>query len=129
MSNGSTQTAVHDGLSSLVKTQLLQKDFSTGSKGFYGQGKIVAGGKSYQSQVMAVLIGSGKNPRLKVQANAEQAKAALVTELLGKGVPEAKDKDGKPGFSTGRTGFRTQGKVQIGDQNYQASAQAVLIEK
>jgi vancomycin permeability regulator SanA len=121
MSNG-TQTAVQDGLASLVKAQLEQKNFSTGSKGFYGQGKIEAGGKRYQAQVMAVLIGSKGNPRMKVQANAEQAKAALLTDLIDKGVPAAD-------FSTGKTGFRTQGKVQIGGQTYQTSVQAVLLAK
>jgi len=121
MPNGN-HTAVQDGLASLVKAQLQQKAFSTGSKGFYGQDKIVVGGRRYQAQVQAVLVGSKGNPRVKVQANAEQAKAALVTELIDKGL-EAK------AFSTGKTGYRTQGKVQIGDQTYQASAQAVLLAK
>jgi hypothetical protein len=120
MSND-TQTAVQDGLTSLVKTQLRQKSFSTGSKGFYGQDKIEVGGKRYQAQVTAVLIGSKGNPRLKVQANAEQAQAALVTDLIEKGLA-AKE------FSSGKTGYRTQGKVQIGGQVFQAQAQAVLLK-
>jgi hypothetical protein len=121
MPNG-THTAVQDGLASLVKTQLQPKTFSTGSKGFYGQDKIEVGGKRYQAQVQAVLVGSKGNPRVKVQANADQARAALVTDLIDRGL-EAKS------FSTGKTGYRTQGKVQIGDQTYQASAQAVLLAK
>jgi hypothetical protein len=121
MSNG-TQTAIQDGLASLVKTQLHQKNFSTGSKGFYGQEKIEAGGKRYQAQVMAVLVGSKGNPRVKVEANADQAKAALVTDLIDKGVPAVE-------FNSGKTGFRAQGKVQIGGQIYQSSVQAVLLAK
>jgi hypothetical protein len=35
-----------------------KKDFKTGSKGFYGQGKMVAGGKKYQINIQAVEIGS-----------------------------------------------------------------------
>ncbi len=35
-----------------------KKDFKTGSKGYYGQGKMVAGGKKYQVQVQVVEIGS-----------------------------------------------------------------------
>jgi hypothetical protein len=121
MPNG-THTAVQDGLASLVKTQLEQKNFSTGSKGFYGQGKIEVGGKRYQAQVQAVLVGSKGNSRVKVQATADEARAALVADLVDKGL-EAKT------FSTGKTGFRAQGKVVIGDQTYQASAQAVLLAK
>jgi hypothetical protein len=121
MPNG-THAAVHDGLVSLVKTQLQPKTFSTGSKGFYGQDKIEAAGQRYQAQVQAVLVGSKGNPRIKVQANADQAKAALVTDLIDRGL-ETKT------FSTGKTGYRTQGKVQIGDQIYQASAQVVLLAK
>ncbi len=34
------------------------KDFKTGSKGFYGQGKIEIEGKRYQAQVQLVEIGS-----------------------------------------------------------------------
>ena len=35
-----------------------KKDFKTGSKGFYGTGKMVAGGKRYQISIQAVEIGS-----------------------------------------------------------------------
>jgi hypothetical protein len=122
MPNG-TRTAVQDGLASLIKTQLEQKSFSTGSKGFYGQDKIeIGGGKRYQAQVQAVLIGSKGNARIKVQATADQARAALTADLVDKGL-EAQT------FSTGKTGYRAQGKVVIGDQTYQASAQAVLLAK
>ncbi len=35
-----------------------KKDFKTGSKGYYGQGKMVAGGKKYQINIQVVEIGS-----------------------------------------------------------------------
>jgi len=35
-----------------------KKDFKTGSKGFYGTGKMVAGGKRYQISIQVVEIGS-----------------------------------------------------------------------
>ncbi len=35
-----------------------KKDFKTGSRGFYGLGKMVAGGKKYQVNVQVVEIGS-----------------------------------------------------------------------
>jgi hypothetical protein len=35
-----------------------KKDFKTGSKGYYGVSKMVAGGKKYQVNVQVVEIGS-----------------------------------------------------------------------
>ena len=35
-----------------------KKDFKTGSKGYYSQGKMVAGGKKYQVNIQVVEIGS-----------------------------------------------------------------------
>jgi len=37
---------------------LAKKDFKTGSRGFYGQGKMMAGGKNYQINIQCVEIGS-----------------------------------------------------------------------
>jgi hypothetical protein len=37
---------------------LAKKDFKTGSRGFYGNGKMMAGGKNYQVQIQCVEIGS-----------------------------------------------------------------------
>ena len=37
---------------------LAKKDFKTGSKGYYGQGMMVAGGKKYQINIQCVEIGS-----------------------------------------------------------------------
>ncbi len=38
--------------------QLSKKDYKTGSRGFYGNGKMMAGGKNYQINVQIVEIGS-----------------------------------------------------------------------
>lgn len=43
-----------------------EREFKTGSRGYFGTGKIVVGGKKYQCQVQIVEIGSkpsGKNGR------------------------------------------------------------------
>ncbi len=39
-----------------------KKDFRTGSRGFYGTGKMVAGGKKYQISIQVVEIGSKPKP-------------------------------------------------------------------
>lgn len=39
------------------------KDFKTGSKGFYGNGKVLLDDKRYQLQVQLVEIGSGKKDK------------------------------------------------------------------
>jgi hypothetical protein len=38
--------------------QLSKKDFKTGSRGFYGGGKMMIGGKNYQINIQIVEIGS-----------------------------------------------------------------------
>jgi hypothetical protein len=40
-----------------------KKDFKTGSKGYYGTGKMVAGGKRYQISIQVVEIGSKPKPK------------------------------------------------------------------
>ncbi len=40
-----------------------KKDFKTGSKGYYGTGKMVAGGKRYQIGIQVVEIGSKPKPK------------------------------------------------------------------
>ena len=37
---------------------LTKKDFKTGSKGYHAQGKMLAGGKNYQINILCVEIGS-----------------------------------------------------------------------
>ena len=116
------QEAVQVALTGLVKGRLAKREFSTGSKGFFGQDKIEVAGKRYQAQVQAVLIGSKGNPKMRAMATDDQVKAALIAGLIDKGVP-ARD------FSSGKSGFRAQGKIQVGDETYQASVQAVLLAK
>ncbi len=116
------QEAVQVALTGLVKGRLSKREFSTGSKGFFGQDKIEAGGKRYQAQAQAVLIGSKDNPKMRAMATDDQVKAAIIASLIDKGVP-AKE------FISGKSGFRAQGKVQVGDETYQASVQAVLLAK
>jgi hypothetical protein len=116
-------TAVTDALAGLVKTRLAYKPFSTGSKGFFGQDKITVDGKTYQAQVQAILIGSKANPEMEVRANTEQVKAALTAGLIANGVPPTNF------VKSGKTGYRAQAKVTIGDETYQSQVQAVLLVK
>jgi len=37
---------------------LSKKDFKTGSRGYHSQGKMMAGGKNYQVNILCVEIGS-----------------------------------------------------------------------
>jgi hypothetical protein len=37
---------------------LSKKDFKTGSRGYHAQGKMMAGGKNYQVNILCVEIGS-----------------------------------------------------------------------
>ncbi len=37
---------------------LSKKDFKTGSRGYHAQGKMMAGGKNYQVNILVVEIGS-----------------------------------------------------------------------
>jgi len=117
-----TQMSVQQGLAHLIKSGLSgPRSFKSGSKGFYGSDKITVGGVRYQAQAQAVLIGSKGNSKLRVRGSAEEARAAL-TALVEGGMSAVE-------FKTGNTGFRTQGKIQIGGQEFQAQAQAVLLKK
>jgi hypothetical protein len=42
-------------------TSVSPKDFKTGSKGFYAQGRVVIDGKHYQLNIQLVEIGSRKD--------------------------------------------------------------------
>jgi len=42
-----------------------KKDFKTGSRGYYGTGKMVAAGKKYQISIQVVEIGSKPKPEEK----------------------------------------------------------------
>jgi hypothetical protein len=103
----------------LIKSGLAAKVFSTGSKGFFVQGKVEDGLDRYQAMAQAVLIGSKNNPKVKVRVSAAEM-ADAMTAMVGRSFP-AKT------FSTGRTGYRTQGKTEAGGQMFQVSAQAVKL--
>jgi hypothetical protein len=111
--------AITQELANLVKSELGAKDFSTGSKGFYGSGKITVDGARYQANAQAVLVGSKQDPKAKVKATTAEAVAAL-TGLIEQGVPART-------FKTGKIGYRTQGKVEAHGQKFQVSAQAVKL--
>ena len=111
--------AIEQELANLVKSELAPKRFSTGSKGFFVSDKITVDGVRYQANAQAVLIGSKQDPKAKVRATTAEAVAAL-TSLIDDGVPSLT-------FKTGKSGYRTQGKVQAHGQQFQASAQAVKL--
>lgn len=107
-------------LAGLIKSGLGPKDFQTGSKGFFASDKITtADGARYQAQAQAVLIGSKDNPKVKVRATTEEIQAALAAMVPAE-LPERQ-------FSTGRTGYRVQGKIEAHGQRFQASVQAVRL--
>ena len=94
------------------------KSFSSGSKGFFVQGKITAGGLRYQSQVSAVLIGSRNDPMLQVHANERDVQIALSDEVSG---------IARKTFSSGKQGYYLSLKLHLKDQRFQVSMQAVAI--
>lgn len=107
-------------LAGLIKSGLEPKDFRTGSKGFFASDKITtADGTRYQAQAQAILIGSKGNPKAKVQASTDEVRAALAA-MIAKDLPERE-------FSTGRTGYRAQDKIEAHGQRFQASIQAVRL--
>jgi hypothetical protein len=110
---------VNQALVTMIKSDLEPKEFSTGSRGFHATGKITVDGIRYQAQAQAVLIGSKGDPSTQVHATTQEMAAAL-TALVDDGLTART-------FSTGRTGFRADAKIQAGGQRFQASAQAVRI--
>ena len=49
---------IKDGANKVAELSAMEKVFKTGSKGFFGMGKIQIGEKRYQVQVQLVEIGS-----------------------------------------------------------------------
>ena len=95
------------------------KLFSSGSQGFYRQGKLVVDtGRRFQSQVTAVLIGSKNNPLAKVDASSEELSFAL-RPIIDAIEPKV--------FRTGRVGFYASGKATVGQERFQVAIQAVEI--
>ncbi|GLW98247.1 hypothetical protein [Microtetraspora sp. NBRC 16547] len=110
---------ISQALTNMIKLEIARKEFSTGSRGFHGTGKIIVDGVRYQAQAQAVLLGSKDDPHLKVDASTDEMAAAL-TALVADGL-QART------FRTGRTGFRADGKVEARGQRFQASVQAVRL--
>lgn len=110
---------ISQALTNMIKQELGRKEFATGSKGFHGSGKITVDGVRYQAQAQAVLIGSKDDHRLTLDASTEEM-SAVLTSLVVDGLSARR-------FSTGRTGFRADGKVEAHGQRFQASVQAVRL--
>src|SRR5664280_1726315 len=111
-------TAVPDAVAEVAR-DVVRKDFATGSKGFHAQGKLVIDGGRYQVQVQAILVGSKTDPTARMIVKDEAMREALATF--------AEDMAPRV-FSSGKAGWYIQGKVNVGGQRFQASAQAVLLE-
>ncbi|GAA2653605.1 hypothetical protein [Nonomuraea recticatena] len=110
---------IGQALTNMIKSELESKVFSTGLQGFHGCGKITVEGVRYQASCQAVLVGSKDDPSISLLASLEEISAALAG-LVVDGLQARR-------FSTGRTGFRADGKVQAGGQRFQASVQAVRL--
>lgn len=115
--------SVQQELASLIKTRLRgPRSFSSGAKGFHGTDKITTSdGTRYQAHAQAVLIGSKGNAKVRVTANLDQVRAALTAFVEEAGVKPVQ-------FKSGNDGFRTQAKLEIGGQRYQAQVQAVRLK-
>ena len=111
-------TAVPDAVAEVAR-DVVRKDFATGSKGFHAQGKLVIDGGRYQAQVQAILVGSKTDPAARMIVKDEAMRQALATF--------AEDMAPRV-FSSGKAGWYIQGKINVGGQRFQSSAQAVLLE-
>lgn len=95
------------------------KLFSTGSQGFYRQGKLVlSDGRRYQAQVTVVLIGSKDDLSIHLRARVPDVAEAIQ--------PLAARVQAKT-FRTGRTGYYGTGKAIVERESFQVSIQAVEI--
>jgi hypothetical protein len=95
------------------------KLFSTGSQGFFVQGKITTDeGRRFQAQTTAILIGSKQNLTVSIVATNDQMREAFVSNL-DRLLPKT--------FASGRTGFFGNFKIAIGSERFQCSMQAVQI--
>lgn len=100
--------------------ELAPKNFTTGSKGFFGGSKVVIDGDRHQAQVMAILVGSKVDPTAKVTATLQDVQARLATFI----VENLTTKE----FRSGGAGFHGQGKIVVDGQKFQVSAQAVALD-
>lgn len=105
----------------LLLEHLQYKLFSSGSQGYYVQGKLsLRGGKKFQAQATAILIGSKANLAVSIHAT----RAQMVAEMESK-LDFLKPKN----FSTGRVGYYGNLKIQIGSERFQVAIMAVEIRQ
>ncbi|MFI7114488.1 hypothetical protein ACIBK9_49825 [Nonomuraea sp. NPDC050227] len=104
----------------LINAELEATEFSTGSRGFYVAGEVLAEEIRYRAQAQAVLVRSRSNPASKVMATREDMIAGLAGLVASRLVPRES--------VSGWRGYRAAGKVQVAGQFYQASVQAVRLE-
>lgn len=96
-----------------VKGLVLQpKSFSSGSKGWYAGGKFATEEGIYQCNFQAVIVGSKDDPTCPMPTD---------DLMLGDQAMVAKT------FSTGSTGFFSQGKIMTKHGSLQCQFQAVLV--
>jgi len=96
------------------------KVFSSGSQGYYVQGKLkLLSGKRFQAQSTVTLIGSKNNLTVSVLATRDEMLEALSLKLN-----ELKPKV----FRTGRVGYYGNFKLQLGSEKFQVAFMAVEIQ-
>lgn len=111
---------ITQALVNMIKAELVgPREFSTGSSGFHASAKIMIDGVKYQTQAQAILIGSKADPAMQVFATVDE----IAVVLAGLVVDQLQARR----FSTGRTGYRADGKTQAHGQRFQASVQAVRL--
>jgi hypothetical protein len=110
---------INQALVHMVSSELTPRTFSTGSKGFYATTKVTVAGVRYQAQAQAILVGSKDDAEAVVAVSAEDTAAALA-DLIGRGLASRT-------FTSGKTGYRADGKVTVGGQRFQATVQAVRL--
>lgn len=119
-SGSHTMSDVSQALVNMVKSSLGPKKFSTGSTGFFATDKVNIGGKRYQAQAQAVLIGSKEKKNARVEATTEEVTAALAALIEDGGTVERT-------FKSGKRGYRADGRIQVHGERYQAYVQAVRL--
>lgn len=99
---------------------LQYKLFSSGSQGYYVQGKLkLPNGIRYQAQATATLIGSKNDLTVNLVATRDQM-IGLLTEKLALLQPKT--------FRTGRVGYYGNLKLQVGAEKFQVALMAVQLE-
>lgn len=115
---GASEAAIRASFRALLD-RLDFKLFSSGSQGFYCQGKIALDdGRRFQAQATVVLIGSKDDLTVNVLSSRDDVSFALLPLL---------DRLENKTFKTGRVGYYANGKAQVGSERFQVGIQAVQI--